>query len=74
MVADFFEISKFRSLPADKNNIFGYKSIKKNEEGNYKSFFANTYLTKYDNKQYGVVVTIDNTKRCRKKIEAKGTY
>ena len=71
MVADFFEISKFRSLPADKNNIFGYKSIKKNEEGNYKSFFANTYLTKYDNKQYGVVVTIDNTSAVERELKQK---
>ena len=58
-------------MPADKNNIFGYKSIKKNEEGNYKSFFANTYLTKYDNKQYGVVVTIDNTSAVERELKQK---
>ena len=71
MVEDFFKISRFRSLIADKNNIFGYKSIKKNEEGNYKSFFANTYLTEYDNRQYGVVVTIDNTSAVERELKQK---
>ncbi|MDO4167655.1 MAG: response regulator [Eubacteriales bacterium] len=70
-VADALGIQTLMSIPMNEKKIFSYKSITKNEENKYKSFFTTTYMTEVDGKQYGIVVTIDNTNTVEKELRQK---
>lgn len=70
-VADTLRIDTLMSLPVNEKHIFSYKSITKNEEEKYKSFFTNIYMTEIDGRRYCIVITIDNTNAVEKELRQK---
>lgn len=70
-VADFLSIHKLMGMNEREKNICSYRSIKKNEAGNSRSFFTNAYMSVIDGKQYGIIVTIDNTSAVERELRQK---
>lgn len=71
MVAETLSINTFKRMSTNEKNICSYKSNTKNEAGRYKSFSTNTYVMEIDDRRYGIVVTIDNTKAVEKELHQK---
>lgn len=69
--AEELGIGKLNRMAVNEKNIISYKSITKNKDGKYKSFFTNIYLTQMDGKRYGIIVTIDNTSTVEKEMRQK---
>lgn len=70
-VASALNINSLKNIPLNCKNVFNYKSITKNVEEKYKSFFANIYSTEIDGSRYGIIVTIDNTNAVEKELKQK---
>ncbi len=70
-VADLLSIDTFRKMSVHEKNTCSYRSISTNEEGRYKSFTTNTYIIEIEGRQYGVAVTIDNTKAVEQELRQK---
>lgn len=70
-VADSLNIDRLRSMSVNERNICSYKSTKKNEAGNYRSFFTNTYMTEIEGRRYVILVTIDNTNAVERELQQK---
>ncbi len=70
-VANLLSIDTFRKMSVNEKNTCNYRSISINEEGRYRSFTTNTYIIEIEGRQYGVAVTIDNTKAVERELRQK---
>lgn len=68
-VAENLDIESFMEIPVNDKRVFSYKSVTKNEEQKYKSFFTNIYMTEIDGKRYCIVITIDNTNAVERELQ-----
>ena len=70
-VKEFLSLDSFRKMKANEKKVYSYKSRKQNENGNYRSYFTNIYMSEIDGRQYGIVVTIDNTSTVEREMRQK---
>ncbi len=70
-LSDFLAVDTFLTMPLNEKRTCSYKSKGKNEAGNYRAFFSNAYRIEFDGKQYGIVVTIDNTEAVERELKQK---